>query len=83
MWIGRSGPFSRPPCLPALTPLDFLWGHMNTIAYATKPHLLEKLKAKITYTISSITINHLANVFGELQNHINLRMTNDAGHEET
>ena len=67
-----------------LTPLDFfLWGHVKTIVYATKPRSLEDLKAKITNVISGITINQLANVFRELQNRITLCISNDGGHVET
>ena len=61
----------------------FYGGHVNTIEYRTKSHLLEKLKTKITNAISNITVNHLASVLGELQNPINLCISNDGGHEET
>ena len=69
-----------PPRSSDLTPLDFLWGQMKTIVYATKPSYL---KAKITNVISSITINQLANDFRELQNRITLCIANDGGHMET
>lgn len=83
-WIGRGGPFYCPSRSPDLTPLDlvFLCGHVKTIVYPTKPSL-EDLKAKITNVISSITINHLANVFRELQNRITLCVANNGGHVET
>lgn len=61
---------------------SFLCGHVKTIVYPTKPSL-EDLKAKITNVISSITINHLANVFRELQNRITLCVANNGGHVET
>ena len=51
-WIGRGGQFYWPPRSPDLTPLDFfLWGHVKTIVYATKPTPLKDLKAKITNMI--------------------------------
>ena len=58
----------------------FLWGHMITIVYATKPSYLT---AKITNVISGITINQLGNVFRELQNRVTLCIANDGGHVET
>ena len=58
----------------------FLWGHMKTIVYATKPSYL---KAKITNMILGITINQFANVFRELQNYITLCIANEGGHVET
>ena len=61
----------------------FLWGHVKTIVYATKPSSLEDLQAKITNVISSITVNQLANVLHELQNHIALFIANDGGHVKT
>lgn len=61
----------------------FLWGHVKTIVYATKPSSLEDLKFKITKVISGITLNQLENVFRELQNRINLCIDNDGGHVET
>ena len=61
----------------------FLWGHVKTLVYATKPSSLEDLKAKITNVISGITVNQLANDFCELQNHITLCIANDRGHVET
>ena len=58
----------------------FLWGHVKTIVYATKPSYLT---AKITNVISGITINQLGNVFRELQNRVTLCIANDGGHVET
>ena len=58
----------------------FLWGHVKTIVYATKPSYLT---AKITNVISGITINQLGNVFSELQNRVTLCIGNDGGHVET
>ena len=56
---------------------------MNTIVYATEPHLFEKLKAKTINVTSSISVNYLASVVCELQNHTNLCISNDGGHVET
>ena len=58
----------------------FLWGHVKTIVYATKPNYLT---AKITNVISGITINQLGNVFSELQNRVTVCIGNDGGHVET
>ena len=75
-----AGPFYWPPRSLDLTPLVFLWGHVKTIAYATKPSYV---KAIITNVISGITINQLANDFRELLNRIILCIANDGGHVET
>ena len=56
---------------------------MKTIVYATKPSLLEDLKAKITNVMSGVTVNQLANVFHELQNRITHCIVKDGGHEKT
>ena len=61
----------------------FLWGHVKTIVYATKPSPLKDLQAKITNVISGITVNQLANVLHELQNHTTLFIGNDGGHVKT
>ena len=51
--------------------------------YAVKPGSLENFKVKIINVISGITVNHLANVFRELQNRITLCIANDGVHVET
>ena len=60
-----------------LISLDFLWGPVKTIVYASKPNSLEDLKVKIINVISGITVNQSANVFRELQNRITLCIAND------
>ena len=35
-WLGRGRPVAWPRRSPDLTPLDYLWGHMKTLAYKTK-----------------------------------------------
>ena len=42
-----------------------------------KPGLLQDLKVKIINVISRITVNQLANVFREQQNHITFCTAND------
>ena len=82
-WIGRGGPLSWPPRSPDLTPLDFfLWGHVKSNVYLTKPRSLEDLQAKIIDVTEGITENQLQNFFQELQNRITLCIHNDGGHVE-
>lgn len=62
-WIGRRGPIEWPPRSPDLTPLDvFLWGHLKSKVYVTKPSTVEELQINIQREIRGITPNILKNV---------------------
>ena len=70
-WIGRCGPISWPLRSPDLTPLDyFLWGHVKTVVYASKPRSLEELRGRIERTIREINEPQLENVFMEMRNRL-------------
>ena len=71
------------PRLPDLSPLDFfLWGHVKTLVYSTKPQSIDDLQVRITRVIRDITASHLQNVFSEFQNRITACIHNDGGHIE-
>jgi len=54
-WIGRGGPLAWPPRSPDLNPLDFyLWGHIKTLVYRTKPTSIDDLKERITSVVRDI-----------------------------
>ena len=56
-WIGRAGPFAWPPRSPDLNPLDFyLWGHVKTAVYRTKPRSTAELKQRITDALAAIPV---------------------------
>ena len=62
-WIGRRGSMEWPARSPDLTPLDFfLWGHVKSIVYKTKPLDLADLRRRITLAIRSVTPEMLSNV---------------------
>jgi hypothetical protein len=62
-WIGRRGHVEWPPRSPDLTPLDyFLWGHLKSVVYQTRPTTIDELKEKITLECSKITPDMLQNV---------------------
>lgn len=55
-WIGRRGHIEWPPRSPDLSPLDyFLWGHLKSIVYKSKPESLEELEERITMAIQEIS----------------------------
>jgi hypothetical protein len=62
-WIGRRGSIEWPARSPDLTSLDFfLWGHIKSIVYKTKPLNLDDLRGRITNAIRSVTPEMLSNV---------------------
>lgn len=66
-----------------MSPLDFfLWGHVKTIVYSTKPRSLDDLRTRITNVIQDITKNQLQNVLVEFQNRISVCIRSDGGHVE-
>lgn len=65
-WIGRGGSIEWPPRSPDLNPLDFyLWGHLKTEVYRTKPTSLEDLENRIANAVHDITPQHLQNVLSQ------------------
>jgi hypothetical protein len=78
--IGRAGPIAWPPRSPDLTSLDyFLWGHLKTVVYSSKPRSFDKLKVRITNAIHEISEQQLRNVFNELQYRFERCVLNDGG----
>ena len=54
-WIGRRGAVEWPPRSPDLTPLDFfLWGHLKSVVFTTRPRTLDDLKSSITNEMAKI-----------------------------
>jgi len=62
-WIGRRGPIEWPPRSPDLSPLDyFLWGHLKSKVFSTKPNSIQDLQERITTECRKITADILENV---------------------
>lgn len=54
-WIGRRGAVEWPPRSPDLSPLDFfLWGHLKSVVFNSRPRTLDDLKTRITNEIEKI-----------------------------
>lgn len=82
-WIGRAGPLAWPPRSPDLNPLDFyLWGHIKTSVYRTKPRNIDELKQRITDSVAAIPAAHLHNAFREFEHRIRLIIVNNGAHVE-
>ena len=65
-WIGRRGTIEWAPRSPDLNPLDyFLWGHLKTKVYVTRPENLDELMQRLTYEIRQITPDMIRNVKNE------------------
>jgi hypothetical protein len=51
-----------------MTSLDyFLWGHLKTVVYFSKPRSLDELKVRITNAIHDFSEQQLRYVFNELE----------------
>jgi hypothetical protein len=82
-WIGRAGSLAWPPRSPDLNPLDFyLWGHIKTNVYRTKPGSIDELKQRITDSVAAIPAAHLQNAFREFERRIRLIIVNNGAHVE-
>jgi hypothetical protein len=82
-WIGRAGPIAWPPRSPDLTSLDyFLWGHLKTVVYSSKPLSLDKLKIRITNAIHEISEQQQRNVLYELEYWFERCVLSDGGYVE-
>jgi hypothetical protein len=67
-WIDRAGPIAWPPRSPDLTSLDcFLWGHLETVVYFSKPRSLDELKVRMTNAVHETSEQQVWNVFKELE----------------
>jgi hypothetical protein len=67
-WLGRSGPFARPPRSPDITALDFfLWGYLTGKVCATELTGVEHLKTRIGDVIITINRGMLARTWEELE----------------
>src|SRR5215469_2188886 len=82
-WIGRAGPLAWPPRSPDLNPLDFyLWGHIKTTVYRTKPTTINELRQRIINAVRAIPVEHPQNAFREFERRIRLIIVNDGAHVE-
>ena len=85
-WIGRCGPISTLVVQlrsPDLTPLVyFLWGHVKTVVYASKPRSLEELRGRIERAIREINETQLENVFNEMRKRLAQCVKKDGGYVE-
>lgn len=62
-WIGRRGEIEWPARSPDLNPLDFfLWGHLKSVVYATKPASLQDLRNRIQEECQRISPEMLQHV---------------------
>jgi hypothetical protein len=51
-----------------MTSLDyFLWGHLKTVVYFSKPRYLDELKVRMTNAIHETSEQQVRNVFKELE----------------
>ena len=66
-----------------LNPLDFyLWGHIKTRVYHTKPATINELKQLVHNAVRAIPADHLQNAFHEFERRIRLTIVNDEAHVE-
>jgi len=57
----------RPARSPDLSPLNyFLWRHLKSKVYATKPYNLENLRNQIVHEVSLITLEQISNGINNL-----------------
>ena len=82
-WIGRRGPVEWPPRSPDLTPLDFfLWGHLKSVVYKTKPDSLQQLQDRIFQECRAISRETFVNVREEFENRLYYCLQNNGNHFE-
>lgn len=82
-WIGRRGSIEWPPRSPDLTPLDFwLWGHLKTVVYNTKPADLMDLRTRIETACQQITPEQIGNVYKEAEQRLYFCMEVNGEHIE-
>lgn len=82
-WIGRRGPIEWPPRSPDMTPLDFfLWGHLKSVVFKTKPESLQDLQDRVTEACRAITREQLENVHIETEHRLYFCQERDGRHFE-
>ena len=82
-WIGRRGAIEWPPRSPDLTPMDFfLWGHLKSVVYKTKPLNMEDLKNRITAECHKLTAQQLKHVTEETKDRFFLCIEKEGQHIE-
>lgn len=82
-WIGRRGPVEWPPRSPDLTPLDFfLWGHLKSVVYSTRPRNIQELKERIQNECSKISRESLIRVEQAFRDRIEMCLHFEGGHFE-
>jgi hypothetical protein len=73
--ISRNANITWPPRSPDLSVCDyFLWGHLKSVVYQTRPTNLAKLKTQIEENIANIPENTLRRAMQNLQNQRNSEM---------
>lgn len=56
-WIGRRGTAEWPPRSPDMNPLDyFLWGHLKSCIYNSRPRSLDDLRHRISNEMAKISV---------------------------
>lgn len=69
--ISRNANIAWPPRSPDLSVCDFfLWGHLKSIVYQTKPRTLAQLKTQIEEEIANIPGDTLRRAMQNLQNRL-------------
>lgn len=82
-WIGRRGEIEWPARSPDLTPLDFfLWGHLKTKVYESKPLDLNDLRNRIVGESRFIPAEVFSNVIQEFRDRLGYCLANNGAHFE-
>ena len=82
-WIGRAGPFLRPPRSPDLNPLDFfLWGLVKDAVYDEAPTTRLNMMDTIKRACEAITPETLRNVQRDFRRRLLLCLENNGAHFE-
>ncbi|CAH1104615.1 unnamed protein product, partial [Psylliodes chrysocephalus] len=82
-WIGRRDPIEWPARSPDLTPLDFfLWGHLKSFVFKTKPDSIEDLRQRIITECSNIPREVFHNVRTEFENRLYYCLAQNGMHFE-
>jgi hypothetical protein len=69
--ISRNANIAWPPRSPDLSVCDyFLWGHLKSVVYQTRPTNLAQLKTRIEENIANIPENTLRRAMQNLQNRL-------------
>lgn len=79
--ISRNGDISWPPRSPDLTVCDFfLWGHLKSKVYRSRPATTEELKTKIREEIANIPVEMFRRVMQNVPKRLQECLRRDGGH---